>query len=63
MYKKIKIVKVDSDYCNFLRKYDDKVSYNAGNKELRPFVGIYYLQLIIVSILLHFLVQSLNILN
>ena len=33
MYKKIKIVKVDSDYCNFLRKYDDKVSYNAGNKE------------------------------
>ena len=42
MYKKIKIVKVDSDYCNFLRKYDDKVSYNAGNKELRPFVGILF---------------------
>ena len=42
MYKKIKIVKVDSDYCIFLRKYDDKVSYNAGNKELRPFVGILF---------------------
>lgn len=42
MYKKIKIVKVDSDYCNFLRKFDDKVSYNAGNKELRPFVGILF---------------------
>ena len=42
MYKKIKIVKVDSDYCNFLRKYDDKVSYNAGNKEWRPFVGILF---------------------
>ena len=42
MYKKIKIVKVDSDYCIFLRKYDDKVSYNTGNKELRPFVGILF---------------------
>lgn len=37
MYKKLRIVKVDSFYCNYLRKYDNKVSYNAGTKDLRPF--------------------------
>ena len=37
MYKKLKIVKVESKYCNYLRKYDNKVSYNEGIKELRPF--------------------------
>ena len=42
MYKNFKIVKVDSKYCNYLRKYDDKVSYNAGLKELRPFVGVLF---------------------
>ena len=42
MYKNFKIVKVDSKYCNYLRKYDDKVSYNAGIKELRPFVGVLF---------------------
>ena len=42
MKKNLKIVKVDSDYCNFLRKYDDKVTYNAGKKELRPFLGILF---------------------
>lgn len=42
MYKSFKIVKVDSKYCDFLRKYDDKVSYNAGNKELRPFIGVLF---------------------
>lgn len=38
MYKKLKIVKVDSKYCNYLRKYDSKIPYNAGIKELRPFI-------------------------
>lgn len=42
MYKKIKIVKVNSNYCDFLRKYDLKVIYNAGTKELRPFIGILF---------------------
>ena len=37
-----KIVKVDYKYCNYLRKYDNKVSYNAGVKELRPFVGVLF---------------------
>lgn len=37
------IVKVDFKYCNYLRKYDNKVSYNAGIKELRPFIGILFM--------------------
>lgn len=42
MFMKIIIVKVNSKYCDFLRKYESKVSYNAGEKELRPFVGILF---------------------
>ena len=42
MYKKFKIVKVDYKYCDFLRIYDNKVPYNAGSKELRPFIGILF---------------------
>ena len=37
-----KLVKVDSDYCDYLRKFDNKVQYNKGNKELRPFIGILF---------------------
>ena len=42
MYSTLKIVKINSKYCDFLRKYDEKVSYNAGSKELRPFVGVLF---------------------
>ena len=42
MYRKLKIVKVDSKYCNYLRKYDSKIPYNAGIKELRPFIGVLF---------------------
>ena len=42
MYKKFKIVKINADYCNFLRKFDNKVVYNFGKKELRPFIGILF---------------------
>ncbi len=42
MYKNLKIVKVDSDYCDYLRKFDNKVPYNKGRKELRPFIGILF---------------------
>ena len=42
MNKKLKIVKIDSNYCNYLRKYDKRVVYNMGEKELRPFVGILF---------------------
>lgn len=42
MLDKIKIVKIDYTYCNYLRKFDSRVVYNAGLKELRPFVGILF---------------------
>ena len=42
MYRNFKIVRVDSKYCEYLRKYDNRVSYNAGTKELRPFIGILF---------------------
>ena len=42
MYRNLKIVRVDSHYCNFLRNFDSKVSYNAGFKELRPFIGVLF---------------------
>ena len=42
MYKNLKIVKVDMKYCNYLRKYDNRVSYNFGTKELRPFLGVLF---------------------
>ena len=37
------IVKIDSKYCDYLRKFDDKVPYNAGSKELRPFIGVLFM--------------------
>lgn len=43
MYEKLLIVKVDSKYCDYLRKFDNKVSYNAGYKELRPFIGVLFM--------------------
>ena len=42
MYKKIKLVIIDHEYCNYLRKFDNKVMYNDGYKTLRPFVGILF---------------------
>ena len=34
------LVTVNSRYCDYLRQYDYRVSYNANEKELRPFVGV-----------------------
>lgn len=33
---------LDSKYCNYLRQFDNKVSYNMGNKENRPFIGVLF---------------------
>ncbi len=38
----LKIVRVNSEYCNYLRNFDNKVSYNKYEKELRPFIGILF---------------------
>lgn len=42
MYSNLKIVKIDSNYCDYLRKYDNRVSYNSGIKDLRPFIGVLF---------------------
>lgn len=42
MYKNFKIVKIDYKYCDYLRQFDSKVAYNAGSKELRPFIGVLF---------------------
>ncbi|MBP3284240.1 MAG: type III toxin-antitoxin system ToxN/AbiQ family toxin [Clostridia bacterium] len=42
MILNLKIVRVDSDYCDYLRIFDDKVPYNKNEKELRPFIGILF---------------------
>lgn len=38
-----KIVKLDYHYCDFLRQYDSRVPYNAGIKEMRPFIGVLFM--------------------
>ena len=42
MYRKLKLVKIDYKYCDYLRKYDYRVPYNNGKKILRPFVGVLF---------------------
>ena len=39
---RLEIVKVNTDYCDYLRKVDNKVSYNKNEKELRPFIGVLF---------------------
>lgn len=38
----LKLVCVDPLYCDFLRKYDKRVSYNSNKKKKRPFIGILF---------------------
>ncbi|MBO4601178.1 MAG: type III toxin-antitoxin system ToxN/AbiQ family toxin [Bacilli bacterium] len=40
--KQLLLVKVDKNYCNFLRKFDEKVPYNFNDKETRPYIGILF---------------------
>ncbi len=42
MNQSLTIVKLDAKYCSYLRKFDNKVPYNYGKKELRPFVGVLF---------------------
>ncbi len=42
MKETYQLVTVKSKYCDYLRKYDYRVSYNANEKELRPFVGVLF---------------------
>lgn len=38
----LRVVKIDLEYCNYLRKFDSRVPYNYGNKESRPFIGVLF---------------------
>ena len=40
--KTLILVRIDSDYCDYLRQFDDKVPYNFKQKKLRPFVGVLF---------------------
>lgn len=42
MRPKLMLVKLDSKYCDYLRKYDSKVPYNYDRKKNRPFVGVLF---------------------
>lgn len=41
--KDLVLVKIDSKYCDYLRKYDNKVPYNYDKKTQRPFVGVLFI--------------------
>ena len=36
------IAKIDSNYCDFLRKFDHKIPYNMVEKQNRPFLGVLF---------------------
>ena len=42
MNKVLKLVKVDTVYCDYLRQFDNKVPFNYAKKAARPFVGVLF---------------------
>ena len=42
MIRNLKLVRVDSRYCDYLRSFDSKVPYNMHIKSTRPFIGILF---------------------
>ena len=42
MNEKLKLVKINSEYCDYLRRFDKRVPYNFDKKINRPFVGILF---------------------
>ena len=43
MIYNLSIVTIDKEYCNYLRTFDKRVSYNYGTKENRPYVGVLFM--------------------
>ena len=39
---KLKLVIIDSKYCDYLRTFDQKVAYNYAKKSNRPFIGVLF---------------------
>ena len=42
MIKNLQIIRVNTNYCDYLRKFDSRVAYNMNEKEIRPFIGILF---------------------
>lgn len=42
LMEKLILVRLDVNYCNYLRKFDNKVPYNYDKKVLRPFIGVLF---------------------
>lgn len=42
MNNKFKLAVIDSKYCDYLRKFDERVPINFSKKENRPFVGVLF---------------------
>ena len=38
----LKLVRINTKYCDYLRKFDNRVAYNKNEKELRPFIGVLF---------------------
>ena len=38
----LKLVIIDSNYCDYLRGFDSKVAYNYAKKDTRPFIGVLF---------------------
>ena len=38
----LKLVIIDSNYCDYLRGFDSKVAYNYVKKDTRPFIGVLF---------------------
>lgn len=42
MKNDLKLVMINSDYCEYLRKFDERVPYNFSEKKKRPFIGVLF---------------------
>ena len=43
MQQELILVKIKSDYCDYLRQFDSRVPFNHSKKETRPFVGVLFM--------------------
>lgn len=60
MKQRLILVKINSDYCDFLRTFDKRVPYNYNKKSNRPFVGVLF-RVDLITILHLYLAQNENI--
>lgn len=42
MKDSLALVRLNTEYCDYLRKFDNNVPYNYSEKELRPFIGVLF---------------------